>query len=114
MKAVRVTSNSRGACRSATSPKDIVRATKRGRESGLTLGGLLQTGMSAVVVTTPLTERFSTAPHPTIGADSDSTVSTLGDSTIATGRPYVAVAYSVLNLAVGTHVPRLMDSRPGT
>jgi hypothetical protein len=40
MKAVMVTSNSRGACRSATSPKDIVRATKRGSESGLTLGGL--------------------------------------------------------------------------
>jgi hypothetical protein len=61
IKAVRLTSNSWGACTSATLPKYVVRATKREGER-FTLDRLLQTGMSRVVITTPLTERFSTTP----------------------------------------------------
>jgi hypothetical protein len=56
-----------------------------------------------MVVAAPLAEGFPATPHPTVGTNSHSTVSTCGHSPIAAGRPYVAVTASVLDLAVGTH-----------
>ena len=66
----------------------------------LALYWLPRARVSGVVITAPLTERFSAAPHATVGTDSDSTVSALGNSTIATGRANVAVASSVFDLAI--------------
>ena len=53
-----------------------------------------------MVITTPLAERFPTTPHAAVGTNSRSTVTARSHSTMATGRPYVAVARSVFDLAI--------------
>ena len=56
-----------------------------------------------MVVATPLAEGLAAAPRATVRTNRHSTVTTCSYSTIATGRPYVAVAFSVFDLAVGVH-----------
>jgi hypothetical protein len=53
-----------------------------------------------VVIAAPLAKGFPATPHATVGTDSRSAISTCSHSPIATGRPYVAVACSVFDLAI--------------
>src|ERR1700682_2042125 len=69
----------------------------------LVLNWFPHTGMRRLVIATPLTEGLPAAPHTTAGTNSRSAVSTCRHSTIATGRPYVTVACSMFDLAVGIH-----------
>ncbi len=52
--------------------------------------------------TTDRTEGLPTTPCATIGTNGHSTIRALGNSTIVTARPYVAVACFGFDLAVGT------------
>jgi hypothetical protein len=84
-------------------PKEGLLANLATKNLLLDLNWFPQTGMGRVVITAPLTERFATAPHATVGTNSRSTISTCSHRTIATGHPYVTVTLYVFDLAVAVH-----------
>jgi hypothetical protein len=65
--------------------------------------GFSQTIVRYVVVTTPFAERFPATPGAASRTNRSSTVSALSNSTIATGRAYVAVACYVFDLTKLAH-----------
>jgi hypothetical protein len=62
-----------------------------------------QTGVSRVVIATPLAEGFPTAPHAAIRTDRGTAVSTLRNRTIAARCACVSVAIHMFDLAIGVH-----------
>jgi hypothetical protein len=66
--------------------------------------------MRRVVIATPLTEGLAATPHAAGRTNSRSAVTAHSHSPIATGRPYVAVACSVFDLAIDAHLRRFSRS----